>query len=106
MDVVCLYPNIPHGEGIVFLCKLLESKLNKQISSHTLAELGEVVLGNVMFEFDEKTFKQKRETAIRTKFAPPYAIREFWKETNSLVGVYRRYIFSFGSMVNNLYRAI
>ena len=24
--------------------------------------------------FDEKTFKQKRGTAIGTKFAPPYAI--------------------------------
>ena len=25
-------------------------------------------------EFHEKTFKQKRGTAIETKFAPPYAI--------------------------------
>ena len=27
-----------------------------------------------IFEFDEKTFKQKHGTAIGTKFAPPYAI--------------------------------
>ena len=27
-----------------------------------------------MFEFDEKTLKQIRGTAIGTKFAPPYAI--------------------------------
>ena len=25
-------------------------------------------------EFDEQTFKQKRKTAIGTKFGPPYAI--------------------------------
>ena len=33
-----------------------------------------MVLKNNMFEFDEKTFKQKRGTAKGTKFAPPNAI--------------------------------
>ena len=47
---------------------------NKQISSDTLTELAEVVFKNNIFEFDKKTFKQKRGTAIVTKFAPPYAI--------------------------------
>ena len=37
-------------------------------------ELAEVVLKNNIFEFDENTFKQKRGTAVGTKFAPPYAI--------------------------------
>ena len=37
-------------------------------------ELAEVVLKNNILEFDEKTFKQKRGTAIRTRFASPYAI--------------------------------
>ena len=46
----------------------------KQISSDTLIELAETVLRNNIFEFDEKTFKQIRGTAIGTKFAPPYAI--------------------------------
>ena len=74
MDVVGLYPNIPHGEGLASLYKFLETRENKQISSDTLAELAEIVLKNNIFEFDEKTFKQKRGTAIGTKFAPPYAI--------------------------------
>ena len=39
-----------------------------------MTELAEVVLKNNIFDFDEKTFKQKRGTAIGTKFAPPYAI--------------------------------
>ena len=52
----------------------METRENKQISSDTLAKLAGIVLENNIFEFDEKTFKQKRGTAIGTKFAPPYAI--------------------------------
>ena len=59
MDIIGLYPNIPHGKGPASLRKLLESTNNKQISSDTLTELVEVVLINNIFEFDEKTFKQK-----------------------------------------------
>ena len=74
MDVVGLYPNIPHGEGLASLRRFLEARDSKQVSSNTLTELAELVLKNNIFEFDEKTFKQKRGTAIGTKFAPPYAI--------------------------------
>ena len=52
----------------------METRVDKQISSDTLAELADVVLKNNIYEFDEKTFKQKRGTAIGTKFASPYAI--------------------------------
>ena len=31
------------------------------------------MLKNNIFQFDEKTFKQVRGTAIGSKFAPPYA---------------------------------
>ena len=72
MDVVGLYPNIPHREGLASSLETREK--NKQISNDTLAEFAEIVLKNNIFEFDGKTFKQKRGTAIRTKFAPPYAI--------------------------------
>ena len=73
-DVVGLYPNMPHGKGLDSLHRFLETRDNKQISSHTLTELAKVVLKNNIFEFDEKIFKQKRGTAIGTKFAAPYAI--------------------------------
>ena len=52
----------------------MELRDNKHISSDTFIELAEIVLKNNIFEFDEKTFKQVRGTAIGTKFAPPYAI--------------------------------
>ena len=44
MDVVSLYPNIPHGEGLASLHRFLETRDNKQISSDTLTEFAEVVL--------------------------------------------------------------
>ena len=74
IDVLGLYPNIPHSEGLTSLQRFLELRDNKQISSDTLIELAEIVLKNNIFEFDEKTFRQVRGTAIGTKFAPPYAI--------------------------------
>ena len=54
MDVVSLYPNIPHEEGLASLCKFSETRENKQISSDTLAEITEIVFKNEIFEFDEK----------------------------------------------------
>ena len=57
-----------------FLQVFLELRDKKQISSDTLIELAEIVLKNYFFEFDQKTLKQVRGTAIGTKFTPPYAI--------------------------------
>ena len=74
VDFVGLYPNIPHSEGLTSLRRVLELRDNKQISSDTLIELAEIVLKNNIFQFDEKTFKQVRGTAIETKFASPHAI--------------------------------
>ena len=74
MDVVGLYPNIPHGEGLASLRRFLEARDIKQVSSNTLTELAELVLKNNIFEFDEKTFKQKRGAAVETKFGPSCAI--------------------------------
>ena len=48
--------------------------MQKYISSDTFGDLAEVVLKNNIFKFGKKTLKQKRGTAIRTKFAPPYSI--------------------------------
>ena len=74
IDVVGLYPNIPHDEGLAFLKDFLDSRFDKQFTTDTLIELAELVLKNKIFEFSHKTYKQIRGTAIGTKFAPPYAI--------------------------------
>ena len=74
IDVVGLYPNIPHDEGLAFLEDFLDSRVDKQVTTDTLIELTELVLKNNIFEFSDKTYKQIRGTAICTKFAPPYAV--------------------------------
>ena len=87
----------------------MKTRENKQISSDTLAELAEIVLKNNIFEFDEKTFKQKCGTAIGTKFAPPYAILYVAGLKEKLLGIFEKKkqwfgggtYFSFGNMVKN-----
>ena len=74
MDVVGLYPNIAHEEGLSALSKRLETWKYKYASADTIIDLAEVVLKNNIFTFGKKTLKQKRGTAIGTKFAPPYSI--------------------------------
>ena len=74
IDVVGLYPNIPHSEDLTSFRRVSELRDNKQISSDSLIELAETKLKNNIFQFDEKTFKQVCGTAIGTKLAPPYAI--------------------------------
>ena len=44
------------------------------MTAYTLVELADIVLKNKYFQFLDKAFKQKRGTAIGTKFAPPYSI--------------------------------
>ena len=74
MDVVGLYPNILHDDGLSALRKRLNERDEKDVSIDTLVELAELVLKNKIFSFNEKTLKQKRCTTIGTKFAPPYSI--------------------------------
>ena len=57
MDVVGLYSNIPHDEGLLALRKRLDEREEKDVSTGTLAELAELVLKNNIFNFNEKTSK-------------------------------------------------
>ena len=74
IGVIGLYPNIPHEEGLASLRKFLDARTEKNVTTETLLELSEIVLKNNIFQFNEKTLKQLRGTAIGMKFAPPYAI--------------------------------
>ena len=70
IDVVGMYSNIPHEEGLVSLRKTLDARTMEKVTTETLLELTEIVLKNNIFQFNEKTIKQLRGTAIRTKSAP------------------------------------
>ena len=63
-DVVGLYPNIPHGEGLEAISKALNSRQSPSISTESLVSLGKLVLENNVFEFDCKVYRQKIVTAI------------------------------------------
>ena len=46
----------------------------KDFSTQRLVELDEIRFKNYIFNFNLKTKRQKRGTAIGTKFAPPYSV--------------------------------
>ena len=69
MDVVGLYPNIPHELGLSAMKKALDKREDKSISTQTLLDLAELVLKNNYFTHDSQIFKQIRGTAMGTKFA-------------------------------------
>ena len=71
MDVVGLYPNILHDVGLLALRKRLTERDKKDLFTYTLVDLAELVLKNYIFNFNQKILKQKRGTAIGTKFALP-----------------------------------
>ena len=74
VDVVGLYPNIPHDEDLSAAQKRLELKREKKVGTSKLVELAEVVLKNNVFTFGKKTLKQLRGKATGTKFSPPYSV--------------------------------
>ena len=46
VDVVGLFPNIPHEEGLSALRKRLDESDKKEVSANTLVQLAELVLKN------------------------------------------------------------
>ena len=58
MDVVGLYPNKPHEDGLSALRKRLETRKEKYISTDTIIDLAEVVFRNNIFTFEKKTLEQ------------------------------------------------
>ena len=74
IDVVGLYPKIPHDQGLSALRKQLDLGQEEDANTSTLVELAEIALKNNIFTFKKKTLNQNRGTAIGTKFAPPFSI--------------------------------
>ena len=70
IDIVGLYPNIPHDERLIAMSKVLDLRKDKRISTESLIDLAECVLKNNIFEHNLLFYKQLRGTAIGTKMAP------------------------------------
>ena len=60
VDVVGLYPNIPHGEGLEALRGALEHREDKTVSTESLTELARIVLKNNCFEFNGEFYQQRQ----------------------------------------------
>ena len=56
IDVVGLYPNISHEEGLASLRRFLDARTEEKVINETLVELAEIVLKNI-FQFNQKTLK-------------------------------------------------
>ena len=54
IDVVGLYPSIPHNEGLLAMKNALDRRQKQDVSTESLCELAEIVLKNNIFEFNEK----------------------------------------------------
>ena len=74
IDVVGLYPSIPHHDGLEAIRKALDGREDKSVSTESLIQLAYLVLKNNYFEHDSKIYKQIQGTAIGTKFTTSYAI--------------------------------
>ncbi|XP_033729648.1 uncharacterized protein LOC117318802 [Pecten maximus] len=73
MDVVSLYTNIPHEDGIIACRSAWDTRGNKHPSTDSLVELLKLVLTLNNFTFNGEHYLQVSGTAMGTKMAPSYA---------------------------------
>lgn len=67
-DVVVLYPNIPHEEGIDIIRAFLNERSDKTICTESLCRLVKIVLKANYSELGDEIFHRLLGTAIGTKF--------------------------------------
>ena len=60
VDVIGLYPSIPHKSGLKALRKALDNRENKQIPTENLLKMAEFVFKNNYFGFNGKVKKNVR----------------------------------------------
>ncbi|XP_039261676.2 uncharacterized protein LOC120337843 [Styela clava] len=73
MDVVSLYTNIPHNDGIEAMEKYLNRFSEDKQEIPWIAKAANLVLTNNNFVFDDQHYLQIQGTAMGTKLAPKYA---------------------------------
>ena len=73
IDVVGLYPSIPHQTGLEALKEALDNRKTRKVPTGKLVKMAEFVLRNNYFQFSDKMYQQVSGTAISTTFTPPFA---------------------------------
>ena len=75
-DVVSLYTNISHDQGIKAINSWLTKYpelIHERFSKESILESIKIILENNNFYFIDKMYTQVQDTAMGTKFAPTYA---------------------------------
>ena len=72
-DVVGLYNNILHEEGLESLKEGLETRNNPKVPTDYLIKLMDIILKNNLFDFHDELWRQEIGCAMGTKPAPSYA---------------------------------
>ena len=73
MDVVGLYNNIPHVDGLEACRAFLNGRRVQDPPTEVIVKLAELVLTLNAFQFEDKYFLQIKGTAMGTRMAPSYA---------------------------------
>ncbi|XP_072164257.1 uncharacterized protein [Diadema setosum] len=74
LDVVSLYTNIPHSDGVNALRRFLtKHDPSSDMPIEDICCLAQFILKHNYFTFDDEYFLQTQDTAMGTKFAPAYA---------------------------------
>jgi hypothetical protein len=103
IDVVGLYTNIPHNEGVESVRRALNTRKNLDVPTDTLIDFLELVLKYNIFEFNNNLYQQEIGTAMGTRVAPMMAnifmseidnkIQKCAKDENlDYIHMYKRYI--------------
>ena len=105
MDVVGLYPHIPHEEGLESIDEVMDEifmkagSLQSWLDKQDLVTLANDILENNYFEFNGNIYRQRVGTAIGTRFAPAFADifmprleRRMLKESLLKPWVWRRFL--------------
>ena len=73
LDITALYPSVPHEEGLTYLEKGLNSRLDQSVPSDFLVMFMRLVLTMNTLEWDKKLYTQRDGTSIGTRAAPTFA---------------------------------
>ena len=74
LDVVNLYPSIPHDDGIDALNQFLRRHGFTDTQTEDICDLAYFILTHNHFEFNSEMYLQMAGTAMGTRMAPTYAI--------------------------------
>ena len=84
VDVVGLYPNIQHYDGLAALKKTLDRRTDKSVSTESLLELAECVLKNNIFEHDALFLSNSRAQLLARSLSNDY------EKDNGIVFMYQK----------------